>query len=215
MALYHLKQNSNYSIDRLVTSVNSHFQRVSMHGLRIELLQRQAEALGLPLEVIELPEQPDMEDYNRIMSKTVSGLKNEGFTHSAFGDIFLEDLRRYREEQLNKYDIQAVFPLWKKDTTVLINDFIDLGFKAIVVTCDAELLGENFAGRLLDRDFINDLPEQVDPCGENGEFHTFCFDGPLFREPVKFEKGEKVYREYDHPSKSGDAKMGFWYCDLI
>lgn len=220
LALYYAKQNPALRIDRLLTSVNSHYNRVSMHGLRRELLEEQAKSIGLPLSTIELPEQPSMEDYGKIMRNTVDQLQADQFTDCIFGDIFLEDLREYRENQLAPFGIKAHFPLWKKDTRELMHDFISLGFKAIVVCIKSDLLDKSFVGRELNLDFINDLPPNVDPCGENGEFHTFCYDGPIFDRPVNFEIGEKTFREYDHP-KDEDAdsevpeKLGFWFCDLI
>lgn len=215
-ALWLLKNDPNYSVEKLVTTVNTHHDRVSMHGLRTELLLEQAEAIGIPLHIIELPEQPDMETYNQIMLDAVNELKNEGFTHCAFGDIFLEDLRDYREKQLAEHGIQAVFPLWKRDTSELIGDFLDNGFKTITVCINGNLLSEEFVGREINESFLNDLPENVDPCGENGEFHTFCYDGPLFSKPVTFELGEKVLREYEVKTDEGKIeKYGYWFCDLI
>jgi uncharacterized protein (TIGR00290 family) len=191
-----------------------------MHGLRKELLIAQTEAINITSNLIELPEMPSMEIYEQKMLETVSRLKNEGFTHSAFGDIFLEDLRTYREEQLAKQNLKAVFPIWKRDTKELINEFLDLGFKTIVVCANSKYFNEDFVGTVIDKNFIDNLPEGVDPCGENGEFHTFCFDGPIFKNPIPFTLGEKVYREYDNPNTEDDSickndKYGVWYCDLI
>ena len=219
MALYFLQKEGTFKISKLITTVNSHYNRVSMHGLRTELLQRQAQEVGIPLSTIALPEQPSMEDYSAIMTENILKLKSEGFTHCGFGDIFLEDLRTYRENQLKPFGITSVFPLWKKDTTQLIHEFIAQGFKAVVVCTKSELLDESFVGRELDESFINDLPKGVDPCGENGEFHTFCYDGPIFKNPVEFEKGENIFREYKNPSKDKKElkkeKIGFWFIDLI
>ena len=192
-----------------------------MHGLRKELLITQTNALNIPASLIELPEQPSMDVYEEKMTETVTRLKNNGFTHSAFGDIFLEDLKVYRELQLAKLDFKAVFPIWKRDTTALINEFLDLGFKTIIVCANSKYFGEDFVGTIIDKNFIDNLPEGVDPCGENGEFHTFCFDGPIFKNPIAFTIGEKVYREYNTPKTDNDdsicksEKSGFWYCDLI
>ncbi len=192
-----------------------------MHGLRRELMEVQLSAIGIPYSTVELPENPSMEEYNNAMETTVIKLKNKGFTTAAFGDIFLEDLRKYREEKLATVSIKALFPLWKKDTHLLSKSFIEAGFKAIVVCCSAQLLNESFIGRIYDADFIESLPADVDPCGENGEFHTFCFDGPLFSHPVKFTKGEVIKRTYKNPStcKNNDtttpSEIGFWYCDLL
>lgn len=212
MALYQLLQSSEHKVDKLITSVNSHHNRVTMHGLRNELLYEQVKSIGIPSELIQLPESPSMEEYGALMERKVNELKTQGYSHSAFGDIFLEDLRAYREEQLK--DFTCIFPLWKRDTKELIHEFIDLGFKAITVCVNAELLDESFVGREIDMDFINDLPENVDPCGENGEFHTFCYDGPIFDYPISFEKGEKIYRGYPKPG-TPDEETGFWFIDLI
>jgi len=213
LALYYLLQDNSYSIDTLVTTVNSHYNRVSMHGLHISLLQKQAKAIGIPIQIIELPEQPTMEEYETIMHNALDRLKAKHYTHCVFGDIFLEDLKTYREQHLNKQNIKALFPLWKQDTVTLINTFIDLGFKAIVVCANANYFSENFVGKTITKELISNLPEDVDPCGENGEFHTFCYDGPIFKHPVPFTIGEKIYREYNTPND--DSKTGFWFCDLL
>ncbi|XMO85643.1 diphthine--ammonia ligase [Algibacter sp. AS12] len=220
LALHYLLQDERFTINELITTVNSHYNRVSMHGLRKELLIAQTKAIGIPASLIELPEMPSMAVYEQKMLETTSRLKKEGFTHTAFGDIFLEDLRAYREQQLEKQGITAVFPLWKKDTKALLNDFLDLGFKTIVVCANSKYFGEDFVGTIIDKHFIDNLPEGVDPCGENGEFHTFCFDGPIFKKPINFTIGEKVYREYNAPKTDKDSvcttdNYGIWYCDLM
>lgn len=225
LALYHALQNKEYSIERLLTNVNYKYRRISMHGVREDLLDAQARAIGLPLQKLILPDQPTMPEYESFMMQTMTGLKSEDFTHAFFGDIFLEDLKKYREEQLSKIGLDARFPLWKRDTTELLHEFFDLGFKTVVVCTKSELLDESFAGRIVDRDFLKDLPGGVDPCGENGEFHTFVFDGPIFKNPVPFVTGEKVFREYAAPKDDSDrcftnqlprpSSMGFWFCDLV
>ncbi len=216
LALYYLLNDKNYHVDELVTTVNSHFNRVTMHGLRNELLHAQTKSIGISSSIIELPEQPSMEVYEQKMLETVSRLKRQGFTHSAFGDIFLEDLKTYRENQLNQLSIKAIFPLWKQNTKELVNEFLDLGFKTIIVSASAKYFDRDFVGTIIDENFIDKLPEGVDPCGENGEFHTFCFDGPIFSEPIQFVIGEKTYREYKNPDKDDEnPQSGFWYCDLI
>lgn len=219
LALYHLLKDKKYSVEKLITTVNSHYNRVSMHGLRKELLIAQTNALGIPANFIELPEMPSMEIYEQKMNETVSKLKSDGFTHSAFGDIFLEDLRKYRETQLAKQGFKAVFPIWKRNTKALLNKFLDLGFKTIIVCANSKYFDEDFVSTVIDKDFINNLPNGVDPCGENGEFHTFCFDGPIFNHSIDFKIGEKVYREYDHPNTDDSIydsdKYGVWYCDLL
>lgn len=196
LALYHLRRDPRYSVERLLTSVNASHDRVSMHGLRRSLLERQIAALGLAASTLELPEQPDMALYENTMRQAVTDLHSEGFRAAAFGDIFLEDLRRYREEKLAPLGITAVFPIWKRSTRELMEEFIALGFKAVVVCVNLGVLDASFAGRELDAAFVADLPANVDPCGENGEFHTFCYAGPVFKEEIRFERGEKVFREY-------------------
>ena len=222
LALYYLQQDETYSVQQLITTVNTHFNRVTMHGLRLELLTAQTEALNIKSSLIELPEMPSMETYEDIMLKAVTALKDDNFTHSAFGDIYLEDLKVYRENQLATQNIKTVFPLWKRDTKQLITEFLALGFKTIVVCANSKYFDQDFVGTIIDEHFIDNLPEGVDPCGENGEFHTFCFDGPIFKKPIPFTIGEKVYREYNAPKtddnsvcKSDAETYGVWYCDLI
>ncbi len=219
LALYHLQKDGKYQIDRLLTSINAHHNRVSMHGLRRELLEQQIKSIGIPVTTVELPEEPTMEEYNKIMNGTVKQLKSEGYSNCGFGDIFLEDLRTYREDQLKSLDIACHFPLWKRDSKKIISEFIKLGFKAIVICIKSELLDASFVGREVNESFINDLPPNVDPCGENGEFHTFCFDGPIFTNPIKFEIGEKVFKEYKMPNQKNmvenSKSMGFWFIDLL
>ncbi|QEE50540.1 adenine nucleotide alpha hydrolase [Flavobacterium alkalisoli] len=211
LALHYLLQDKNYSVDCLLTSVNSHYDRVSMHGLRKELLLKQVEAIGIPITTIELPLQPSNEDYEAIMRAKVDELLEQNYTTAAFGDIFLEDLKVYREKQLEPFGLKAVFPLWKKDTKQLLTEFIDSGFKTITVCVNGTKLDKSFVGRVIDHDFIKELPDDVDPCGENGEFHTFCFDASYFKKPVDFTIGETIYREYDNHG----TKTGYWFCDLL
>ncbi|KVV14727.1 diphthine--ammonia ligase [Flavobacterium sp. TAB 87] len=225
-ALCKIMQDDKFEVQCLLTSISEQFQRVSMHGIRVELVQKQAESIGLPLEIMSIPEMPSMEVYEEVLTKTLLKLKDEGVTHSIFGDIFLEDLRKYREDQLHLVGFEAVFPLWKIPTEELIQDFIQLGFKTIVVCVNEKFLNKSFVGRVIDQQFIDDLPENVDVCGENGEFHTFTFDGPIFAKPVSFEIGEIVYRKYEKPKTDSSEEVcdtkddtvfdyGFWYCDLI
>lgn len=225
LALYHALNNPNYSVKKLLTHVNSQYRRISMHGVREELVEQQADSIGIPLQKLVLPDQPSMTEYEEQMIKMMKQLQEEKFTHSVFGDIFLEDLKTYRESQLAKANMSAVFPLWQRDTAELIDEFIDLGFKTIVVCVKAELLDQSFAGRIIDKDFLKDLPGNIDVCGENGEFHTFVFDGPIFKKPVSYKIGEKVFRQYKAPANAKDncfisqpltpSSVGFWFCDLL
>ena len=227
LALYKILQNPDFKIECLLTSVNQQYQRISMHGVRTELLEAQAKSIGLPLKIMLIPEMPTMEVYENVMTETMSELKKQNITHSVFGDIFLEDLRKYREDKLAEIGFEAEFPLWKIPTHDLIQEFISLGFKTIVVCVNERFLDKSFVGRIIDQDFIDDLPDNVDVCGENGEFHTFTFDGPIFSQPINFEIGETVYRKYEKPknqessntacdTNASDAfDYGFWYTDLI
>ena len=215
LALYYLQQDNEYDIDLLLSTINSANDRVAMHGTKAELLKAQAEATGLGLSLLELPGQPTMEEYNSIMKNEILRLKDLGYEYTGFGDIFLEDIRQYREEMLSPMGIKPVFPLWKKDTRALMHDFLEQGFRTVIVAAKADLMGKDFLGRELTHELLKELPEEVDPCGENGEFHTFCFDGPIFQEPVKFTLGEKVYKTYPNPDKSSKQKeIGFWFIDL-
>jgi len=187
-----------------------------MHGVRRSLLEAQAKSIGIPLSTIELPEQPGMEEYEQKMLDKVTELKKNGCTHAIFGDIFLEDLKKYREEKLAQVEIECVFPLWKQDTTQLVHEFIDLGFKSVIVCVNEQWLDKSFCGRLIDESFLSDLPANVDPCGENGEFHSFVFEGPIFKEPIRYQKGEIVHRKYEAPKDIGAKESyGFYLCDLI
>jgi uncharacterized protein (TIGR00290 family) len=205
----------------LLTSVNEITQRVSMHGVRTSLIQQQAAALGLPLRTISLSETPGMQAYEEAVQRAHGGLKGEGFSHGVFGDIFLEDLRQYRQDLLAKDGLLCEFPLWKRDSGALMAEFFAAGFKAIVVCINSAVLDKRFCGRLLDAAFLADLPPGVDPCGENGEYHSFVFDGPIFSSPVDFDRGEVVYKEYPAPKRGDDCfgqpapASGFYFLDLL
>jgi len=226
LALYKMLQNTEHSIDLLVTTINKDFGRVSMHGLRNELLEKQATSIGIPLHKIPFAADVTMDDYSETMKSAMISLTEQGFTHGVFGDIFLEDLKEYRDSKLAEVGVEGVYPLWKQDTKALLHEFLDLGFKAITVCVNAKLLGEEFVGRIIDEQFIKDLPDNVDVCGENGEFHTFVFDGPIFSKPVDFKLGKKILRSYTlhkededncYQSKEEQKKFdtSFWYCDLL
>ncbi|MDO9275091.1 MAG: diphthine--ammonia ligase [Lutibacter sp.] len=224
LALYHILKEEKFDIEALMTTVSAKYNRISMHGVRNELLYAQGKSIGIPIKEIRLPEMPSMLAYDETMKTVLLELKKNEITHSIFGDIFLEDLRAYRENKLKEVGFTAHFPLWKRNTTEIVHEFIDLGFKTVVVCVKAELLGEDFTGRVIDRDFLKDLPKKVDPCGENGEFHTFVFDGPIFKKPIAYTLGEKIFKEYEAPKNKEDncflAAMdkkpaGFHFCDLI
>lgn len=214
LALYELLRDRRYSVVALLTTCNQDVQRISMHGVRIELAQAQAEAIGLPLEVVYVPANGSNEAYEAAMGAKLAELKERGVTAVAFGDINLADLRAWREERLAALGLRAMFPLWDRDTRELIGEFLDLGFRTVVCCVNDAYLGEEAVGVTIDRAFLAALPAGVDPCGENGEFHTFAYAGPLFDRAVSFAVGEKVYRplEVAEPTIAG---RGFWYCDLV
>lgn len=214
LSLYHTLQNPQFEVRHLLTSVNSETGRISMHGVRKELLEKQVAAIGLPLSLLSLPGEISMEAYDRLMRNQMIGFLEEGITHSIFGDIFLEDLKAYREQRLEEVGLKGHFPIWKRDTRELVHEFLDLGFRTLVVSVDGSKLDRSFAGRELDQAFLNDLPPHVDPCGENGEFHTFVFDGPIFKRTIEFKKGEVVGKEYKLSTKN-DETVTYWFQDLM
>ena len=212
--------NAGQSIDGLVTSVNNGTDRVSMHGIRRTLLEQQASAIGLPLHTIQLPEMPGMQAYEEAVRVKHKLLKAEGFTHGIFGDVFLEDLKRYRESLLAKDELQCLFPLWQMSSRGVVEEFLAAGFKAIIVCVNSSFLDSSFCGRMLDERFLADLPSTVDPCGENGEYHSFVFDGPIFSQTIRFTTGETVFKSYATPKKDDcftapQAETGFYFLDLL
>ena len=222
LALHHALRDPRYHVAHLLTNVNAHYQRVSMHGVRVKLLEAQAQRLSLPLTQLRLPEMPSMADYDAALLATLTSLQGQGVSHAVYGDIFLEDLRAYREQQLARVPLQGVFPLWHRQGADLLREFWDLGFQAIIVCVNDRHLDASFCGRLLDLDFVRDLPPGVDPCGENGEYHSFVFDAPYFSRPIDVVRGEVVRRTYQPPSAQEGGRAaddpfaaGFWYCDLL
>jgi uncharacterized protein (TIGR00290 family) len=203
MALHALLAAGNCRITALLTTITEQYDRISMHGVRRTLLERQAESIGLPLHPILIPPQCVNVTYEQRMKEALAQHLAQGVRHVAFGDIFLEDLRVYREKNLAQVGMTAIFPIWKRDTRELAREFVSMGFRAIAVCVDPRVLDISFAGRELDPSFFADLPLGVDPCGENGEFHTFVFDGPIFKSPIAVQVGEKVIRD------------GFCFCDLL
>ena len=203
MALHTLLQKEDVRIMGLLTTVTEGYERVSMHGVRVELLRRQAESIGLPLEEVRIPPQCVNPIYEARMERVMRTVREQGITKVAFGDIFLEDLRAYREKNLAKIGMEAIFPIWKRDTRELAREFVSHGFRARTACVDPRALDQSFAGRELTADFFAELPPNADPCGENGEFHTFVFDGPIFKKPVTCRVGEVVERD------------GFIFCDLL
>jgi uncharacterized protein (TIGR00290 family) len=205
-ALSELQQKSMVTVEGLLTTVSTATNRSSMHGVHRELYDRQADALGLPIEFVELPPEPTNEAYEEAMAAVMDEYANRGIKRVVFADLCLSEVRAYREERLADSDIEGDWPLWGRDTSALAADFIEK-FRATVVCVDGEMLDSSFAGREFDTEFLADLPNGVDPCGENGEFHTFVWNGPIFEESVAVRTGETVTREV------GDGE--FHYCDLL
>lgn len=204
LALYEIMKIEDYELVAMLTTITRDYDRISMHGVRRILLEMQAESLGHRLEEVFISKDGTDEEYSSKMREVMSKYLNLGATSVVFGDIFLEDVRRYREENLAKLGMKGIFPLWNSDTHELARKFIGLGFKSIVACVDSKFLGKRFVGRAFDERFLSELPSTVDPCGENGEFHSFVYDGPIFRRSVNFKKGETVFRD-----------NRFYYCDLI
>ena len=204
LALYELQKSRQFEIAALITTVTTDYDRISMHGVRNVLLKQQVESLGLPLETIQISKESSNQEYEAKISDIFKLYREKGVFSVAFGDIFLADLRKYREDNLAKVGLKGLFPLWKRDTEDLALKFIELGFKAVISCVDSEFLDRSFAGRAFDKKFLSDLPENVDPCGENGEFHSFVFDGPIFRDKILYEEGNIVLRD-----------NRFYYCDLL
>lgn len=216
LALYHILQNKDYEVKHLLTSLNDSFKRVSMHGVREELLDQQAQNIGIDLVKLRLAETVSMEEYQAKMAETMQPLVASGIRYSIFGDIFLEDLRQHREERLAQIGMKGVFPIWKRASLDILEEFWDLGFKTIVVAINGNHLDKSYCGRMLDRDFVKDLPPTVDPCGENGEFHTFVFEAPYFKKIINFEIGETVDKTYNFKNSDGDdLSSTYFFTDLI
>jgi uncharacterized protein (TIGR00290 family) len=204
LALYELRESSAYQVVGLLTTVTAEYDRISMHGVRRVLLERQARELGLPLHVVLISTGITDAEYQGKMREEMQRHVEAGVFHVVFGDIFLEDVRRYREENVAQLGVQALFPLWDQPSAELSRSFIDAGFRAIVTCVDSQLLNGAFVGRTFDERFLSELPPSVDPCGENGEFHSFAYDGPIFRHAIEYTKGSVVLRDHR-----------FYYCDLL
>lgn len=200
-ALYEILQMEEYDVKYLLTTVQKKQQRVSMHGTSMKILEKQAECIGIPLRILSLPESVDMELYDDLMRKEWSAFKKEGIQTAVYGDILLEDLKAYRDGFLKQNGWRGMYPLWKKDTPKLAFKMIEEGIKAKICVIDASKLDVSFLGRDFDEKFLRDLPSEVDFCGENGEFHTLVYDGPMFQYPLNVAPGEIVRKSYSHNGK--------------
>jgi uncharacterized protein (TIGR00290 family) len=226
LALNRALHDERYQVVALVTTCNEQFQRVSMHGVRIALLEAQALAIGLPLHKVFVSQRSSNEEYTQKMGACLEGFRAQGIAGCAFGDIFLEDLRRWREQHLAQIGMYGVFPIWRLETQALLRELFGLRFASVICCVNDAWLDQRSLGCLYDEAFIASLPPHVDPCGENGEFHSFAFDGPIFRAPVRYQLGEKVYRPLEYAPAASDSSAavasnsprqtrGFWFCDLL
>jgi len=195
MALHRTMAAKEFDVVCLLTTVSDAFRRVSMHGVRQQLLELQAESVGIQLQKVLIPYPCPNAVYEEKMREVLSFWNGKGVTHVIFGDLFLEDIRKYREEKVAQINLTPIFPVWGKDTANLAREMLEAGFRAIICCVDPRKLDANFAGREFDSSFLRDLPENVDPCGENGEFHTFVYDGPIFKKPIQVQVGERVMRD--------------------
>lgn len=220
MALHLVLKENRYEVVALLTTLNANVKRVSMHGIREKLLEQQAASIGLPLIKVYVSEGTNAE-YEKVMETLLLKQKALGVTKVIYGDIFLEDLRAYRENKLAKIGLVAEFPLWKRNTNELITFFLLSNFKTVTCCVNDAYLGKEEVGAEITKKFIKVLPYNVDPCGENGEYHTFCYDGPIFKTPIKFSIGEKIYKPLEIATTGRDVctaasqTKGFWYCELI
>ena len=189
-------------IEALITTITED-DRIAMHGINKQLILQQAHSIGYPLAEVQIPQNCSNDEYELRMTQVLQKYRESGVDSVIFGDLFLEDIRAYREDFLKRIGMKGIFPLWKKDTSLLAKQFINSGFHAIIICVDTQILSKEFAGRDFDYELLKDLPQNVDPCGENGEFHTFVYDGPIFHEPLEIEKGKKYFQD-----------NRFYYCDL-
>jgi uncharacterized protein (TIGR00290 family) len=203
LALFELRHSPQYEVVALLTTLTREFERISMHGVRRELLLRQAAAIGIPVDEVWITQGASNAEYETEMGKMLESYRNRGVGTVAFGDIFLEDLRAYRERNLAALGLQALFPIWKRDTHELMETFLAREFRSITCCIDTRKLDDAFVGREIDRQFLAELPAGVDPCGENGEFHSFACAGPLFDREIPVSRGEIV------------RKDSFLFCDLL
>jgi uncharacterized protein (TIGR00290 family) len=204
MAAYQLLASQKFEIAALLTTVTEEFDRISMHGVRRELLERQAASLGIPLQTVMIPKECTNEIYEARMRGALQRFKSQGITKVAFGDLFLEDVKQYRDERLAQLGMSGLYPVWMRDTDELVRTFIALGFRALLACVDTEAIDASFAGREIDQSLLDDLPESADPCGEYGEYHSFVYAGPIFAQPVACRAGEIVRRT-----------PRFNYCDIV
>jgi uncharacterized protein (TIGR00290 family) len=204
MAAYQLLASQKYEIASLLTTVTEGYDRISMHGVRRSLLEQQADSLGVPLHQITIPKDCPNQIYEARMREAVEHFKTQGITKVAFGDLFLQEVKQYRDARLAQTGMTGLYPIWMRDTGELVRTFIGLGFRAILCCVDTQAIDASFAGREIDQALLRDLPDSADPCGENGEYHSFVYAGPIFKRPIPCRAGETVLRT-----------ARFNYCDIL
>lgn len=215
MALNKLKQDPEIEVVALVTTLNERYKRISMHGISESMLDRQSEQTGIPLIKMWVPDDPDNNSYEKAFLELCGELRNKGIDILAFGDIFLDDLRKYRENLAHKAGLKVHFPLWKIPASQLVTEFTNAGFRAITCCVQSGGLGMDWIGRQLDSDFFDKLPSVADPFGENGEYHTFCYDGPVFNDQITFKTGEIVFKPLNIRQIDKTEESGFIYLDIF
>lgn len=217
LALNRVLKDQKYHIKYLVTTFSAATERVSMHGVRKTLIEMQAKSIGIPLWPVYIPDDLTLGTYESQMQATYLQLKKEGIAIAIFGDIFLKDLKIYRQQQLALVDLSAYFPLWGESTAELVMECINLDFEAVLICVNATRLGHSFLGQKLDQQLVSFLPKEVDPAGENGEYHTFVYAGPIFKSRVAFQPGKESY--IDLAANKGTTASNydsiFFYLDLI
>ena len=211
--LNELLLKEEYDVRYLLSTINGNFRRLSMHGIREEIIEQQAKSVGIPLKKVYVYDGNNKE-YELAIETVIREFKAQGINTVAFGDIFLEDLREYREMKMKELEMNCLFPIWKKNTRSLVEEFINKGFISHTCCVNDGYLSREWVGRKIDYQFLKELPLSVDPCGENGEFHTFCSDGPIFKTPISFQIGEIIYKPLAVELENSLTK-GFWYCDFL
>ena len=215
MALHNILNDKSFELVALVTTLNQDYKRISMHGIPEHILDLQCEAVGIPVIKMWVPNLPDNNSYEYCFFELCKDLKQKGVEFLAFGDIHLEDLRKYREDLITRGGLKACFPLWNVPTLKLMNNFIANEFKAITCCINTKILSADWLGRQLDADFVAELPNEVDLCGENGEYHTFCFAGPIFMNSIPYQTGERVFKPLKINRIEGESESGFLFLDII
>jgi len=215
-ALWKLLNDARFDVVELHTTFGEQTRRVGMHGIHEDLVEAQASAIELPLQKIYYPASGDNRAYEKAMGEYLTRVERDGVRHIAYGDILLEDLKKYREERLAERRFVGVFPLWEKNTKILAEEFIRSGFKTIICAADADKISRQWVGEDYSLEFLKHLSEDVDPCGENGEFHSFCYDGPIFSSPLNIIAREVVKESYDIVQENGEkGKKDYWFAELV